>query len=186
MQSYVGDRTHEALETFVEKNVHDDNHLEAASEGTTESGTGEGEGCMVRGVVLVNRVPGNIHLSAHSKHHSFQPHKLNLSHHVNSMSFGKALSAPQLRLLPDDVEEGYNGLANTDHLSIGQNTSLEHYLKVVHTSYEVSSSKTIETFQVSEARGQASRGQASRGQASRCGGLGEGIASSHGSGHYRS
>ena len=63
------------------------------------------------------------------------------------MTFGKALSKPQLRLLPDDVEAGYNGLANTDHYAIGQNTSLEHYLKVVHTSYEVSSSKTIETFQ---------------------------------------
>ena len=146
-ESYIGDRTHAALESFVENNVNDADHLEAAGEGTTEMGSGEGEGCMVRGVVLVNRVPGNIHLSAHSKHHSFQPHKLNLSHHVNSMTFGKALSAPQLRLLPREVELGYNGLSSTDHLAIGQNTSLEHYLKVVHTSYEVSRQKTIETFQ---------------------------------------
>lgn len=146
-ESYIGDRTHEALESFVENNVHDMDHAEAASEGTTELGSGEGEGCMVRGIVLVNRVPGNIHLSAHSKHHSFQPHKLNMSHHVNSMSFGKALSAPQLRLLPKEVEQGYNGLASTDHLAIGHNTSLEHFLKVVHTSYEVSSSRTIDTFQ---------------------------------------
>ena len=56
-------------------------------------------------------------------------------------------SAPQLRLLPKEVEQGYNGLASTDHLAIGHNTSLEHFLKVVHTSYEVSSSKTIDTFQ---------------------------------------
>jgi thiol-disulfide isomerase/thioredoxin len=146
-ESYIGDRTHEALERFVEQNVHDEDEKESVAEQQSEVGTGEGEGCMVRGVVLVNRVPGNFHLSAHSKSHSFQPHKLNLSHHVNSMSFGKALTAPQLRLLPPDVEAGYNGLANTDHLAIGQNTSLEHYLRVVHTAYEVTASRTIDTFQ---------------------------------------
>ena len=101
----------------------------------------------MRGVVLVNRVPGNFHISAHSKSHSFQPHRLNMSHHVSSMSFGKALTAPMLRMLPTDVERGYDGLSHTDHLAIGQNTSLEHYLKVVHTSYEVSPQRMIDTFQ---------------------------------------
>ena len=42
-------------------------------------GAAEGEGCMVRGVVLVNRVPGNFHLSAHSKSHTFQHHMLTLA-----------------------------------------------------------------------------------------------------------
>ena len=55
--------------------------------------------------------------------------------------------ASQLRLLPPDVSLGYNGLSNTDHVSLGVNTSLEHYLKVVHTSYEISSTRTIDTFQ---------------------------------------
>ena len=106
-ESYIGDRTHQAFEAFVENNVHDDS--EAVAEQQTEVGAGPGEGCMVRGVVLVNRVPGNFHLSAHSKSHSFQPHKLNMSHHVNSMTFGRALTATQLRLLPVDVHSGYNG-----------------------------------------------------------------------------
>ena len=146
-ESYIGDRTHEAFERFVENNVHDMDHAESVAEMQSEVGAGEHEGCMVRGVVLVNRVPGNIHLSAHSKSHSFMPHKLNMSHHVHSMSFGRALSPPQLRLLPREVELGYNGLASTDHHALGSNTSLEHYLKVVHTSYEVARGKTIETFQ---------------------------------------
>jgi len=146
-ESYVGDRTHAALESFVTNNVHDEDESEAVAEQQSEVGAGPGEGCMMRGVVLVNRVPGNFHISAHSKSHSFQPHKLNMSHHVNSMSFGKALTAPMLRMLPDDVERGYDGMANTDHFAIGQNTSLEHYLKVVHTSYEVSPQRTIDTFQ---------------------------------------
>jgi len=146
-ESYVGDRTHEALESFVMNNVHDADETEAVAEEQTEVGAGANEGCMMRGVVLVNRVPGNFHVSAHSKTHSFQPHMLNMSHHVNSMSFGKALTTPMLRMLPDDVERGYNGLANTDHYAMGHNTSLEHYLKVVHTSYEVSIQRTIDTFQ---------------------------------------
>ena len=146
-ESYVGDRTHEALESFVMNNVHDADHAEAVAEQQSEVGSAEGEGCLMRGVVLVNRVPGNFHISAHSKSHSFQPHKLNMFHHVNSMSFGKALTTPMLRMLPDDVERGYNGLANTDHYAVGHNTSLEHYLKVVHTSYEVSPFRTIDTFQ---------------------------------------
>jgi len=146
-ESYVGDRTHQALETFVENNVHDADESESIAEEQSEVSAGPGEGCMIRGVVLVNRVPGNFHLSAHSKSHSFQPHKLNMSHHVQSMTFGRTLSPAQLRLLPGEVGEGYNGLANTDHHSTGTNVTMEHYLKVVHTSYEVSSKKTLETYQ---------------------------------------
>jgi len=96
----------------------------------------------------VNRVPGNFHLSAHSKSHSFQSHKLNMSHSIHSMTFGKTLTPPQLRLLPGEVELGYNGLSTTEHYAIGQNTTLEHYLKVVHTSYQVTeSAPLIDTYQ---------------------------------------
>ena len=146
-ESYVGDRTHGALESFVTNNVYDEDGREAVAEQQSEVGTGPGEGCMMRGVVLVNRVPGNFHISAHSKSHSFQPHMLNMSHSVTSMSFGKALTAPMLRMLPGDVESGYDGLRNTKHYAAGQNTSLEHFLKVVHTSYEVSTARIIDTFQ---------------------------------------
>jgi|EP00900_Chrysochromulina_parva_P000305 thiol-disulfide isomerase/thioredoxin len=146
-ESYVGDRTHQALEAFVENNVHDADETESLAEEQSEVSAGPGEGCLVRGVVLVNRVPGNFHLSAHSKSHSFQPHKLNMSHTVSSMTFGKALTPTQLRLLPREVELGYNGLAGTEHHSIGHNTTLEHYLKVVHTTYEVSAARTLETYQ---------------------------------------
>eukprot|EP00967_Tisochrysis_lutea_P149411 scaffold287165_cov36-Tisochrysis_lutea.AAC.2 len=90
----------------------------------------QGEGCIIRGVVLVNRVPGNFHISAHSQSHSFQPGKLNLSHSVGKMTFGRPLSASMLRLLPTDVIAAYDALAGTVHVASGSNTSLEHYLKV--------------------------------------------------------
>eukprot|EP00965_Chrysotila_dentata_P095055 3142579-Pleurochrysis_carterae.AAC.1 len=128
-ESYVGDRTHEALERFVADNAHahaaaDD----AAAAGDVEVGA-VGEGCVVRGVVLVNRVPGNFHISAHSKSHSFQPGKLNMTHAVGHMTFGRTLSPAMLRMLPDDVAYAHNALANTLHVATGHNTTLEHYLK---------------------------------------------------------
>jgi thiol-disulfide isomerase/thioredoxin len=148
-ESYVGDRTHEALELFVDKNVHDSDHTEAVAEGDVELGAGRHEGCVMRGVVLVNRVPGNFHISAHSKSHSFQHGMLNMSHAVDSMSFGKMLSPAQQRLLPAEVAQGWNVLSKTDHIASGKNTTMEHYLKVVHTTYLIGSGrgKNLETYQ---------------------------------------
>jgi len=144
-ETYVGDRTHEALEAFVADNVHDADHTEAVRSGASEMGE-QGEGCIIRGVVLVNRVPGNFHISAHSQSHSFQPGKLNLSHSVGKMTFGRPLSASMLRLLPTDVIAAYDALAGTVHVASGSNTSLEHYLKVVHTSH-LFGRRQIDTYQ---------------------------------------
>ena len=124
-ESYVGDRTHEALETFVANNVHDPDSMESVNEGQSEVGAGEHEGCVVRGVILVNRVPGNFHLSAHSKSHSFQPHKLNLSHSVTSMTFGKTLTPTQLRLLPTDVETVRRDRSRASLVNFGFESSRE-------------------------------------------------------------
>jgi len=148
-ESYVGDRTHGALEAFVDKNVHDADHTEAVAEGDVELGAGRHEGCVMRGVVLVNRVPGNFHISAHSKSHSFQHGMLNMSHSVDSMSFGKMLSPAQQRLLPGEVAQGWNVLSKTEHIATGKNTTMEHYLKVVHTTYLIGSGrgKNLETYQ---------------------------------------
>jgi len=145
-ESYVGDRTHEALEKFCADNVHDVDHHEAVSAGDSEVGT-MGEGCVVRGLVLVNRVPGNFHMSAHSKSHSFQPGKLNMTHSVSYMTFGRGLSASMKRLLPPDVAAAHDVLSNSMHVARGHNTTLEHYLKVVHTTYQFRGSRHLDTYQ---------------------------------------
>jgi len=148
-ESYVGDRTHDAMESFIEENVHDMDASEAEAEGSSEVAAGPGEGCTVRGVVLVNRVPGNFHLSAHSKSHSFQPGKLNMSHTVGYMNFGRSLSPSILRVLAKtEAHTGFNVLADTLHVAKGHNTTLEHYLKVVRTSYVITGRRSvIDTYQ---------------------------------------
>ena len=57
------------------------------------------------------------------------------------------LSPAQQRLLPGEVAQGWNVLSKTQHIATGKNTTMEHYLKVVHTTYEVSTARTIDTFQ---------------------------------------
>ena len=47
-ESYIGDRTHEAFESFVENNVHDEDAAESVNEMQSEVGAGEGE-AQVRG-----------------------------------------------------------------------------------------------------------------------------------------
>jgi hypothetical protein len=117
------------LESFLAENVHDTDHAEAVRSGDSEIGQ-QGEGCAIRGVVLVNRVPGNFHISAHSKAHSFQPGMLNMSHVVGRMTFGRPLSASMMRMLPDEVAAAHDSLAGTVHVAAGHNMTLEHYLKV--------------------------------------------------------
>jgi hypothetical protein len=42
-------------------------------------------------ITMYNRVPGNFHIEMRSKHHNFNPKASNLSHIVNSLSFGPIL-----------------------------------------------------------------------------------------------
>jgi len=41
-------------------------------------------GCSVQGFVLVKKVPGNMHISAHSHKHSFDFSVMNMTHQVKS------------------------------------------------------------------------------------------------------
>lgn len=54
-------------------------------------------GCLMSGFLLVNRVPGNFHIEARSKHHNLNPAMANISHVVNHLSFGPVLSRNALR-----------------------------------------------------------------------------------------
>ena len=59
------------------------------------------------------------------------------------------LSPAQQRLLPGEVAQGWNVLSKTQHIATGKNTTMEHYLKVVHTTYLIGSGrgKNLETYQ---------------------------------------
>ena len=47
------------------------------------------------------------------------------------------------------MAQGWNVLSKTQHIATGKNTTMEHYLKVVHTTYLIGSGrgKNLETYQ---------------------------------------
>ena len=90
MPDYGGDRTAEALLEYAERRAG-----RSSSEGGGDDDDGAAEfdeehhpGCQVSGHLMVNRVPGNLHVEAKSLHHEINSAMTNLTHRVNHLSFG--------------------------------------------------------------------------------------------------
>jgi hypothetical protein len=62
-----------------------------------------GEGCNIHGTMVVKRVPGNFHVSAHAHAELlgmfFENRQLNVSHIVNDLSFGESVLPHSLLVL---------------------------------------------------------------------------------------
>ncbi|GMP52604.1 hypothetical protein CsSME_00018344 [Camellia sinensis var. sinensis] len=105
-------------------------------------------GCRIEGFVRVKKVPGNLVISARSGSHSFDSSKMNMSHIISHLSFGKKISAAAMsdmkRMLPylgvsHDKLDGqeyiiHPGDSNAD-------VTIEHYLQVVKTEVITRSSR---------------------------------------------
>ena len=83
--------------------------------------------------MLVKKVPGNLHISAHSLKHSFDTGGMNMTHVVHHLSFGKEISRNKWsmvqRLHPDGLLNawsnrcvGRNLLARTSPTQSGSET----------------------------------------------------------------
>merc|ERR1719203_2158210 len=88
---YEGDRTVDALVEYATR------RLSGAETDDYDYGNAESEfaveeehppGCTVDGRLMVNRVPGNLHISASSPNHVMHTDMTNLTHRVNELSFG--------------------------------------------------------------------------------------------------
>ena len=98
---YRMDRTVEKLVEYAEAKI------KAMGGGVRErraaeaKGAGEAEhhpGCMVAGTLVVNRVPGKLHIEAGSVNHELHAAMTNLTHRVNHFTFGQATSKSALPL----------------------------------------------------------------------------------------
>jgi Endoplasmic reticulum vesicle transporter len=120
----------------------------------------EHPGCLMAGFLLVNRVPGNFHIEARSNYHNLNPVMANLSHMVNSLSFGPVINQKMKNMLTSIPEEFFSikSISPIDgrmYVNKNLHTAYHHYLKVVSTHFGsgymyVSSGMTALAYQMVE------------------------------------
>ncbi|KAL7538650.1 hypothetical protein ACHAWF_006157 [Thalassiosira exigua] len=82
---YRGDRTVGALTEYANNKIE---NYEDDEEGDDETRGEHHPGCRVAGHLMVNRVPGNLHVEASSVNHEINSAMTNLTHRVNHLTFG--------------------------------------------------------------------------------------------------
>lgn len=146
---YRNDRTVDAFMEFLKQRVAVDEQVARMDKETREAHETRKEamrndhpGCLMSGFLLVNRVPGHFHIEARSKYHNLNPTASNMSHVVNHLSFGPALSRGALRRL-DEVPANFFSLESTKpiddkkYVNEELHNAYHHYIKVVSTRMEV-------------------------------------------------
>lgn len=96
----------------------------------------EHPGCQLSGHLMLDRVPGNFHILARSKHHDLAPHQTNVSHQVNSLSIGSPYTArvvSEMKDLPQQVHSKMTPMNGNVYTTHNLHESYHHYLKVVST-----------------------------------------------------
>jgi hypothetical protein len=113
-------------------------------------------GCMVYGHLMINRVPGNLHVEARSVNHEINLAMTDLTHLVNHLLFGRPDGSPEgLCLGGLCVGLRYGRFSNTipeNYKHTGPikgkffptyrpHEAYHHYLKVIHTNVDDLSSQ---------------------------------------------
>ena len=106
------------------------------------------EGCVLFGYVDVSRAPGTLHVAPHSARHSFDFSKVNVSHHIDHLSFGLELPAAARARLPAEVQSKLLGLDGRAFAARESHQTLEHHVNVMPTSFRAGwSGGPVETYQ---------------------------------------
>ncbi|KAH0872493.1 hypothetical protein HID58_069855 [Brassica napus] len=139
--SYHGNRDTESLVKMVEgllrpikKFDGTTNHAASSIRKAPVSG-----GCRIEGYVRAKKVPGELVISAVSGAHSFDASRMNVTHFVKHLSFGRLISDRLLtdmkRLLPylGLSHDRLNGKWFVNEGKFAANVTIEHYLQVVKT-----------------------------------------------------
>lgn len=111
----------------------------------------KGEGCRIHGYIVVKRVPGNFHVSAHAYTdlvHIFYPNgNMNCSHIVHDLWFGEETH----KLHTKETDAQTNPLAGVSKIDLsdgtGESRSYEYYIKIVPTNYHHIHGEQTESFQ---------------------------------------
>lgn len=82
-------------------------------------------------------MPGNFHIEMRSKHHNINPPMANLSHVVNSLTFGPPIERKmerRMKLIPEEYfrVENTRPMDNHYYLVPKLHQAFHHYIKVSH------------------------------------------------------
>jgi hypothetical protein len=100
------------------------------------------EGCEVSGSISINRVPGKVIFTAHSKDQSFIFSDINVSHVVNHFSFGQMKQSEHLLNSKKMFTSERFPLDGLIFLTENKHTTIEHFLNVVGFDHEEKSSSS--------------------------------------------
>lgn len=89
---------------------------------------GEGEGCRVKAHFVINRVPGNFHISTHSAED--QPDVIDMTHRINELHFGNVTT----HVL--GLTGSFTSLKNISHDESQPHNTHEYFLKIVPSHVE--------------------------------------------------
>uniref|UniRef100_A0A383W9Z7 Thioredoxin domain-containing protein n=1 Tax=Tetradesmus obliquus TaxID=3088 RepID=A0A383W9Z7_TETOB len=138
-EAYTGDRTKDALVAFA------DTLVPSAGQPYLKHGdlaaAPKTSGCNLAGFVLVKKVPGTLHFTPRSEHHSFDHNWMNMSHTVNSFYFGAMPSPTKYHALKKLHPLGLNSdwldkLKGQQFFSTSPQHTHEHYMQVVRTTIQ--------------------------------------------------
>jgi len=107
----------------------------------------EHPGCQLSGHLMLDRVPGNFHILARSKHHDLAPHQTNVSHQVNTLSIGSPYTArlvSEMKGIPETVSTKMTPMNGNIYTTQNLHESFHHYLKVVSTGVDLQSTKAYQ------------------------------------------
>ncbi len=102
------------------------------------------EGCMIFGVLQVQKVPAKLVISLASETHSFDHEAINTTHHINHLIFGDSiwtlnpgyLKSVATKLNTNEKMEYIRSTEDQFFLSQDVNTTHEHYIEMVETHYQ--------------------------------------------------
>lgn len=94
----------------------------------------DNEGCNIVGTLHVNKVPGNIHISAHTRKAGVNLYRLNVAHTINHLSFGESGDAAHTGWSAESDLPVAVGALNGKTYAMEEGATIRYYTKVVPTT----------------------------------------------------
>lgn len=160
-ESYYGDRDTDSLVKFAEGLVAPIPQHRSLAENKTANAADHVKrpapltgGCRIEGFVRAKKVPGYLIVSARSATHSFDASKMNMSHLITHLTFGKKVTPRELsdlkRIMPH-IGKNHDRLNGKAYIAqqegSASNVTIEHYIQMVKTEIVSGDHTLIEEYE---------------------------------------